>query len=155
MYKARGSSIPYLFLFVIDVLSRMINRAIESKSLVGMKLGKDCPVLSLSFFADDSIFFPNANKENGMVMKEILQKFCEGFGQLVNLNKSSIIFSKNVSEQKKEEIANEMQMVIAENPRKYLRIPSFWGKSKSAAMGFIKERILQKIQNWKIGRAHV
>ena len=69
---------PYLFLFVIDVLSRMINKSIESRSLISIKLGKDCPVLSHLLFVGDSLFFLSANKESGIAMKCILQKYCEG-----------------------------------------------------------------------------
>ena len=40
-------------------------------------------------------------------------------------------------------------MMVDENPKKYLGIPSFWGKSKCAAMRFIKERIEEKLQGLK------
>ena len=40
-------------------------------------------------------------------------------------------------------------MRVDENRGKYLGIPSFWGKFKCAAMGFIKERIEQNLQGWK------
>ena len=43
----------------------------------------------------------------------------------------------------------QLQMRVDENPENYLGIPSFWEKSKCAAMGFIKERIEQKLQGWK------
>ena len=33
---------------------------------------------------------------------------------------------------------------MAENCGTYLGIPSFWGKTKRAAMGYIKEKILKK-----------
>ena len=46
-------------------------------------------------------------------------------------------------------MACQMQIEVAANPGKYLGIPSFWGKSKSATMGYIKERIIQKLQGWK------
>ena len=37
---------PYLFLFVIDVLSRMVNKVLESRSLASIKLSKECPIVS-------------------------------------------------------------------------------------------------------------
>ena len=47
------------------------------------------------------------------------------FGQKVNLSKSSIIFSNNVPEQIKADIARQMQMTVASNLGKYLGIPLF------------------------------
>ena len=69
---------------------------------------------------------------------------------MINFSKSSVIFSVNVPEQVKPEMASQMQMRPVDNPGKYLGIPSFWGKSKCEAMGYIKDRIVQKLQGWKI-----
>ncbi|CAL8167503.1 unnamed protein product [Prunus armeniaca] len=36
----------------------------------------------------------------------------------------------------------------ADNPRKYLGLPSVWNISKKEALGYIKERILKLIHGW-------
>ena len=58
------------------------------------------------------------------------------------------MFSANVPEQMNG-IAKQLQVKVAKNPRKCLGIPSFWGKSKCVTMGYIKEKILQKLKGWK------
>ncbi|GJV71758.1 reverse transcriptase [Tanacetum coccineum] len=47
---------------VNDVLSRQITKAMEFRSLLGIKMARTCPVISHIFFADDSIFFLKASQ---------------------------------------------------------------------------------------------
>lgn len=51
---------PYLFLIVKDVLSNLIQSAVDKKELSGMKINPQCPVLSHMFFADDALLFLKA-----------------------------------------------------------------------------------------------
>lgn len=53
---------PYLFFLVIDVLSKLLNKAISNGRISGIKLKPSCPTLSHLFFADDVVLFLNANK---------------------------------------------------------------------------------------------
>ena len=99
---------PYLFLLVMDVLSRMLNKAIEVKSLEGIKLGKESPVLSHLFVANDSLFFLPAKEKSAAMLKNILEKFCVGSGQSINLSKSSVVFSANVPELVRKERADQL-----------------------------------------------
>ena len=57
-----------------------MNKAIESRSLIEIKLGKDCHVLSHLLFTDDSLFFLTVNKDCGYMLKGILQKYYDGSG---------------------------------------------------------------------------
>ena len=41
---------PYLFLFVVDVLSRLILKSAQAKVVVGLKLSRLCPELTHLFF---------------------------------------------------------------------------------------------------------
>ena len=102
----------------------MLSKAIELKCLEMIKLGKKCPMLSHLFFADDSLFFLNAKKEYGAVLQNIFEKYYAGSGKMINFNKSSVIFSANVLEQVRTEMASQMQMGAADNLGKYLGIPS-------------------------------
>lgn len=46
-------------------------------------------------------------------------------------------------------LAEILQMQLWANPGKYLGVPSDWGRSKAAALNWIKERIFSKIDGWK------
>ena len=129
----------------------MVNKALESRCLASIKLSRECLVVSHLLFADDSLFFLLADVKNCDAMRKILERYCECSGQKVNLNKSSMVFSSNVPEQIKQEMAARMQVQVADNCGTYLGIPSFWGKTKRGAMRFMKERILKKLDAWKMG----
>ena len=116
---------PYLFLFIIDVLSRMVCQALKSRSMSGIKLSRECPKLTHLFFADNSLFFLFVDVRNCEVLRNILGKYFQFSGQAINLNKSSMIFNANVPEQVNEELERCMQVYVVENCGTYLGIPSF------------------------------
>ncbi|OMO87766.1 reverse transcriptase [Corchorus capsularis] len=140
---------PYLFLFVVDVLSRMVHSAVSVGVLHGTYLSRYCPPLTHLLFADDSLFFLAATKENCDGMTWILKAYCDASGQLVNLQESSIIFSNNTPADVRFQVEASLQIVGAPNPGTYLGVPNLWGKTKCQAMKFIQERIKDKLQGWR------
>ncbi|GJV26806.1 reverse transcriptase [Tanacetum coccineum] len=50
----------FLFIIIADVLSQMINNVMHQSLLTGIKMARNCPVISHIFFADDSLFFLKA-----------------------------------------------------------------------------------------------
>ena len=109
-------------------------------------------MLSHLFFADDSLFFLTyKGGKCNHVEEYITKEESAGSGQSINLSKSSVVFSANVSKQVRKEKVDQLHMKVADNLGKYLGIRSFWGKSKCAAMEFITERIIKKLQGWKRG----
>ncbi|XP_028113945.1 uncharacterized protein LOC114311986 [Camellia sinensis] len=52
---------PYLFLLVIEVLSKLLQKSLAAGKFSGIKISRGCPVLSHLFFADDALLFFKAN----------------------------------------------------------------------------------------------
>jgi hypothetical protein len=50
-------------------------------------------------FADDSIFFARSDHKSVEAMKETLLVYCEGSGQKINMDKSSIFFGLHCEDQ--------------------------------------------------------
>ncbi|XP_019185049.1 PREDICTED: uncharacterized protein LOC109180018 [Ipomoea nil] len=69
-------------------------------------------------------------------------------GQTVNYHKSSICFSKNTTEEVKENVAQVLGVTQAPNYGKYLGLPSFIGRNKKAAFAYIEDKIRQRIGSW-------
>jgi len=87
---------PYLFLICMDVLAkRLALRAQNSQSGIGIKLAPRAERIPCLFFADDSLLFCKATAQTAYHLKSILETFCHQSGQLINLHKSVIVFSKN------------------------------------------------------------
>jgi hypothetical protein len=70
-------------------------------------------------------------------------------GQLVNVHKSEIMFSKQVINSRKREIHNILPMQRVEHFSKYLGVPTHIGRSKNQAFQFIQDRIWKKLKGWK------
>lgn len=75
---------PYLFIFVSDVLSRLVTDVVAKKDISPLRMTRSYPALSHMFFVDDSLFFLEATERNIMRIKNIIEAYCRANGQAVN-----------------------------------------------------------------------
>lgn len=47
------------------------------------------------------------------------------------------------------QLVDALHMQFWDNPSKYLSLPADWGRSKSSALSWIKDRIEMKNEGWK------
>ncbi|XP_058195012.1 uncharacterized protein LOC131311532 [Rhododendron vialii] len=140
---------PYLFLLVKDVLSNLLTQAVQSRNLLGVHLGQQCPSLSHIFFADDALLFAKAELPECQSLMKILDTYGKASGQSVNLNKSGIFFSSNLNPIDKQLICSFLNIPPLKDDAKYLGLPSLWGRSKAEELSFLVEKTLKKLQGWK------
>jgi len=107
------------------------------------------PRLSHLFFADDSIIFCKANSVEWRRIMRILRIYEKGSGQKLNLQKTSLFFSRNTSLERKQEILRQSRLSESHRIDTYLGLPSFVGQSKEHAFSYVKDRVWKKISNWK------
>uniref|UniRef100_A0A803PBV4 Reverse transcriptase domain-containing protein n=1 Tax=Cannabis sativa TaxID=3483 RepID=A0A803PBV4_CANSA len=74
--------------------------------------------------------------------------FEEVSGQKVNTSKSSIFFSPNTTGSDREQICGTLGMVEASEESKYLGLPNIIGRNKSSILGFLKEKVKNRINSW-------
>lgn len=86
---------PYLFLIGCAILYINLNKRLNDGYIRGIKLARGGPSLSHILFADDSLFFFHAEKENCIRMKNLLNRYSLASGQLMNFAKSNLFFNKN------------------------------------------------------------
>ena len=67
--------------------------------------------------------FCQANNEEMHLVSNILKDFCAASSIKVNLEKSRIFFSKNIPEDKQQQLSNILGFSRASNLGKYLGIP--------------------------------
>lgn len=82
-------------------------------------------------------------------IKKVVGGLLPGFWQLINYDKSSLLFSANTPEKVKTQIGAILGVREDVHLGKYLDIPMFWGRFKRVALAYIKERVLKKIEGWK------
>jgi hypothetical protein len=79
----------------------------------------------------------------------ILGIYEKGSGQKLNLQKTSLFFSRNTSMERRQEILRLSGLSESHRIDTYLGLPSFVGRSKEQTFSFIKDRVWKKISNWK------
>jgi hypothetical protein len=86
----------YFFVVAIDELSIRLQHDLHNSNLSGVTHGPGCPPIHSLLFADDLILYGEATMQEATNIRTILHEFCNRSGQVPNLQKSSIMFSKNV-----------------------------------------------------------
>ena len=140
---------PYLFLLCLEGLNRMIQKAARDDIIRGFSLCKNGPKITHLFFADDSLLFFRARKEDLQAIQNIITSYEHAFGQKINWEKTTLFFSKAVSNDMKREIMDLLGVAEIKEYEKYLGLPVVVGKNKKASLNYIKERVWAKLQGWK------
>jgi hypothetical protein len=107
------------------------------------------PKISHLFFADDCILFCKSNDVEWRRLMGILEKYEQASGQKLNVNKTSVFFSRNTCLSRRQEILHESGLAEAHRIDVYLGLPSFVGKSKIQTFSYIKDNVIKRLSNWK------
>lgn len=129
---------PYLFLLAAEGLSCLLK---GQGGVRGISVTDSAPSVNHLLFADDSLLFFEANSVSATQVREILKKYCDASGQRINTDKSSIYFSKHVSEGLRTDIKNVLDVQNESLSEKYLGLPTDVGKSKEGCFRYLKDRI--------------
>lgn len=95
------------------------------------------------------LFFCKADKKEAQVLRYLLELYERGLGQLINLDKSSVLFSKNFQAKEKEEISLHLGGIARVDQGKYLGLPMVVNKTKCHIFSFIKEKVKARLGSWK------
>ncbi|XP_057425990.1 uncharacterized protein LOC130719383 [Lotus japonicus] len=140
---------PYLFILCGEVFSSLINKVVMSAALHGIKVARSAPVISHLLFADDSIIFARSTREEMECVKNILSTYERVSGQVINLDKSTLIGSRNVPQNRLNELKGLLNVKAVECFDKYLGLPTMIGRSKTQIFNFVKDRVWKKLKGWK------
>ena len=95
---------PYLFLLCSEGLNRMIQKVAREDIIRGFSLCKNGPKITHLFFADDSLLFCCARREDLQAIQHILTNYEHASSQKINREKTTLFFSKAVFDDMKGEI---------------------------------------------------
>jgi exonuclease III len=140
---------PFLFILGSEVLSRLLYHEEALGNLHGIKMARSCPSISHLFFADDVMIFSRANDSEARSILNCLTTYSKWSGQVINISKSAMFFSRNCRSEKKISIKGILNLNLIPARAKYLGIPLFLLKNKSNSFIELKDRIFSKITGWK------
>ncbi|GLU05332.1 hypothetical protein SLE2022_224360 [Rubroshorea leprosula] len=140
---------PYLYLFIFDILSRLLTAATAEKRMTGYKIRRRSPAISHLLFADDSLIFCRATLDVVSHLQTILQIYGDIIGQRVNFSKSAAIFSPNTPVEIRESICNRLGIQREADVSKYLGLPTSWGRSKRDSLKYVVDKVQKKLTHWK------
>ncbi|GAU36566.1 hypothetical protein TSUD_277720 [Trifolium subterraneum] len=143
---------PYLFILVTECLTALIHQAVGRGDLHGVRICRGAPEVSHLLFADDCFLFCRANVAEVNELMRILHTYETASGQQVNLLKSEVFISRNMSQAAKEDLSRILGVKLVLGTGIYLGLPSMVGRSKKAIFSYIKYRIWKRINSWR-GRA--
>jgi hypothetical protein len=127
----------------------MITRSQNLSRIHGIAIAHNAPKISHLFFADDSIIFCKASKDEATQLKEIFEEYQRISGQMINMDKSEMTFSPLIHNNIKHEFQAVLPLTITDTIVKYLGMPTQIGQSKQAGFNFILDKIKNKLKGWK------
>lgn len=71
-------------------------------------MARSAPIVSHLFFADDTILFTRATNEEADEVKRIIEQYEAASGQRINLDKTEITCSANVSSARRQELSTRL-----------------------------------------------
>jgi hypothetical protein len=140
---------PYLFILVTEGLTTLIKNVVARGDLHRVKICRGAPMVSHLLFADDCFLFCRSNLSEIRKLMEILKTYEDASRQEINLSKSEVFFSRNISRAAQEDLSNLMGVRHVMGTGTYLGMPSMVGKSKKETFAYIKDRIWRKINSWR------
>ena len=147
--RQRDPLSPFLFLLCTEGLHGLISQAASRGDIKGYALCRNSPKLTHLLFADDSLLFCRATEQECQKILDILEVYGGCSGQHINRNKTTLFFSKNTSEAKRDHIKQALGVPEIKQYEKYLGLPSFVRRRKKASFNFIKEKVWRKMQGWE------
>jgi hypothetical protein len=133
--------LAYLFLLAVEGLSCLLKSRSESSTLQELQVAPTAPEVNHLLFVDDSLLFIKANGESAREARDTLDAYCRASGQWINLDKSSIFFSKRCPEMIKQHLKAILNVQNESLNEKYLDMPSNVGKSVNGSFKYLKDRI--------------
>lgn len=106
------------------------------------------PSITHLFFADDSLMFFKADLNTCKYVKECLDTFEQASGQIINFEKLALSFSPKTEPLNQERVKHYLKICKSRSHELSLGAPSFSLKNKIVQFGYLKERMLKRVDSW-------
>ncbi|XP_021843644.2 uncharacterized protein [Spinacia oleracea] len=139
---------PYLFLFCMDIFSRMLTLGESIGLFKGIKVSRRAPSINHLFFADDAMLFFKADEESCVNLKKIIEDFGRISGQQLNYKKTHVKFSPHMKEESRARYKAILLIGEVEKLGNHLGAPIDLGRKKAEEFQLLIDKIQNKILVW-------
>ena len=138
----------YLFLLCANILSIALIQTEDQKKIKGIKLGRNGVSFTHLFYADDSLFFFENDRQSLRNLKDIILWYSSFLGQNINFTKSDLFRSPNILSSIQESLANALQVNLVQNPCRYLGLNFKLRGRRVADFEDLVEILQARFQGW-------
>ncbi|XP_060965510.1 uncharacterized protein LOC133034439 [Cannabis sativa] len=118
-------------------------------TLWGIRFGRRGVNVSHLSFANDSLIFFDATREDCHRFQELLRKYTVASDQIIYFHKFEICFASLIEDDTKQKLVDLICVQLVANHGKYLGLPSFVGRNKMKLFDVIKNKVWAKLRGWK------
>jgi hypothetical protein len=131
---------PYLFLFVADGLSSLLQKQINMGNIQELQICRRSPGISHLLFADDSLLFFKANMEQASKINVVLPTYVASTGQLLSPAKCSLMLDQKCSIEDGKAVDRVLNVENTSFDDKYLGLSIPEGRMKNEKFQPSKEK---------------
>ncbi|KAL5546826.1 hypothetical protein UlMin_006513 [Ulmus minor] len=139
---------PFLFILVVDILRRMLYKAVGIGEVNGFKVRREEVVVSHLQFTDDTLFFLEPDQSNIKKVNTILNFFSICSGLKINMNKSSLA-GINLEDEEVRVLVAKVGCERGSWPMKYLGIPLGGNPNSVELWNPVVEKVGKGLDGWK------
>ncbi|XP_060965639.1 uncharacterized protein LOC115713676 [Cannabis sativa] len=139
---------PYLFLLIAEGLSAAIRLQETNAHFSGIQICRGAQPLSHLLFADDSMVFSQVHSRASDSLNVILNLYNKATSQLVNRDKSSILFSHNTSADAQLQFCQSLQLHGEGFISKYLGVPHCVGRVSNSMFHYLLQKVSSRLNSW-------
>ncbi|XP_074302488.1 uncharacterized protein LOC141634059 [Silene latifolia] len=82
-------------------------------------------------------------------VNNILRRYEAASGQLVSLEKTTVVFSRGVTRDQRSAVAARLGVMEVEEHARYLGLPTVVGRSKKVLTDIIRDKLSKRLQGWR------
>lgn len=142
---------PFLFLFVTDGLSAILNQGVRSNDITPVKICRRAPGISHLLFADDTMLFFEASHSQDLHIKEALDAYELATGQSLNYDKCCIFFGSACPATVQEHVRPILHVTTSCFEEKYLGLPTPEGRMSKGKFQNLQTSLTKRLIQWGDG----
>ncbi|WVZ60335.1 hypothetical protein U9M48_010378 [Paspalum notatum var. saurae] len=118
---------------------------VQRGHLQEMVICRRAPGISHLLFADDTLLFFKAEQRQAQQVRDIVQAYERGTGQLINRAKCSIVFKNREDSEMQEQVKTVLEVELTAFEAKYLGLPTPVGRMKREQFLPLKEKLRKRL----------